>query len=329
LDGESTYDSINSLMQMLYANAATLTSTMGGGKHGHIGLIMKPALYRTLSTTPYETPVDPGPIPTFTAGSSGLAREQITNEFDESKRIFLNHHNMDLALKALIIEAVDSVYLEEKRDRYTGFLAVTARDIMNHLLQRYGKITASDLMANKRKMDEPFDPSVPIDVYFKRIDECVQYATDAETAYTSEQILQTAYYAISSSNLYLDACKEWRRKPQGEKTWGNFKTHFAIEYHELKEQEKTTTMGQGYHNANLVQQDHNEDALLLESLQHLALAATTDKQTIAQLVESNAKLTENVSTLTAQLAQALATAPKPKSNAQMKYDQQMDPVGYC
>ena len=88
LDGEPTYENINSLMQMLYANAATLTSTMGGGKHGHIGLIMKPALYRTLSTTPYETPVDPGPIPTFTAGSSGLAREQITNEFDESKRIF-------------------------------------------------------------------------------------------------------------------------------------------------------------------------------------------------------------------------------------------------
>ena len=105
----------------------------------------------------------------------------------------------------------------------------------------------------------------------------------------------------------------------------------------MKEQEKTTAMGQGYHNANLVQQDHNEDELLIESLQHLALAATTDKQTIAQLVESNAKLTENVTTLTAQLAQALktmstltgASAPNPKFNAQMKYDQQMDPVGYC
>ena len=44
-------------------------------------------------------------------------------------------------------------------------------------------------MANKRKMDEPLDPTVPIDVYFKRIDECVQFATDAKTAYTPEQIL--------------------------------------------------------------------------------------------------------------------------------------------
>ena len=105
---------------------------------------------------------------------------------------------MDLALKALIIEVVDAVYLEEKRDRYTGFFTVTAKDLMTHLIQRYGKITTSELMANRRKMDEPLDPSVPIDVYFKRIDECVQFATDAETVYTPEQILQTAYYAISS-----------------------------------------------------------------------------------------------------------------------------------
>ena len=223
IDGEPTYESINAIMQMLYANAATSPTTMGGGTHGHIGLIMKPALYRTLSDVPYSIPVDPGPIPAFAPGSSGLVREQITNEFDESKRIFANHYNMDLALKALIIEAMDTVYLEEKRDRYTGFLSVTARDLMDHLLQRYGKITASAHMANKRKIDEPLDPAAPIDVYFKRIDECVQFATDAETAYTSEQILQTAYYAISSSNLYTDACNEWRRKPTHEKTWANFK----------------------------------------------------------------------------------------------------------
>jgi len=52
----------------------------------------------------------------------------------------------------------------------------------------------------------------------------------------------------------------------------------------LKEQEKTSTMGQGYPSANLVQQDHIEDELLIESLQHLALTTTADKQTIAQLV---------------------------------------------
>ena len=56
------------MMQMLYANAATLSTTTGGGMHGYIGLIMKLVLYRTLSDTPYVIPVDSGPIPIYTPG---------------------------------------------------------------------------------------------------------------------------------------------------------------------------------------------------------------------------------------------------------------------
>ena len=64
---------------------------------------------------------------------------------------------MGLAPKALIIEAVDKVYLEEKRDSYTVFLTVTAQDMMAHLLQRYRKITTLYLMNNWCKMDEPMN----------------------------------------------------------------------------------------------------------------------------------------------------------------------------
>ena len=57
-----------------------------------------------------------------------------------------------------------------------------------------------------------------------------------------------------------------------------------------------------------MQQDtEQQDSLLVESLQHLALAATTDKQRIAQLVAANAKLTENIAKLTDNLAQAMQT----------------------
>ena len=96
--------------------------------------------------------------------------------------------------------------------------------------------------------------------------------------------------------MYTDACKEWRRQAQHEKTWTNFKAYFATKYHELKKQEKITAMGQGYHSAHLVHEDNTDDSLLVNSLQHLALAATTDKQIITQLVTANTKLTESVST---------------------------------
>jgi len=81
----------------------------------------------------YETPFDPGPLPVYGRSGTAQARQDINNEFYENKRIFENHYNMDLALKALIIEAVDKVFLDEKYDRYTDFLTVSSRDLMDHL----------------------------------------------------------------------------------------------------------------------------------------------------------------------------------------------------
>ena len=115
---------------------------------------------------------------------------------------------MDQVLKLLILEAVDAVYIDERCDKYTVFLNVSSRDLMNHLLHCYRKITATDMKENKQKIEEPIDTSEPSDKYFKRFDDCTKFATDANTAFTTEQILQTAYYAIT----YTDSCKEWRRK---------------------------------------------------------------------------------------------------------------------
>ena len=70
------YKSINEMIQLLNANAATLLTTAGGGTHGHIRLIMKSELYSTLSEIQYTVPVDSGPIPIYTPGSFGLARQQ-------------------------------------------------------------------------------------------------------------------------------------------------------------------------------------------------------------------------------------------------------------
>ena len=75
------------MIQLLNAIAATLPTTAGGETHGHMRLMMKPELYSTLSEIQHTVPVDLGPIPIYTPGSSGLPRQQITIEFDESKRI--------------------------------------------------------------------------------------------------------------------------------------------------------------------------------------------------------------------------------------------------
>ena len=89
---------------------------------------MQPALYATLSTVADNTPTDPGPLPIFRRTDTDQARQETSNAFYENKRVFENHFNMDQALKLLIIEAIDAVYIDKIRDRYTAFLNVSARD---------------------------------------------------------------------------------------------------------------------------------------------------------------------------------------------------------
>ena len=98
IDGEPTYESINQWMQLLYANTATLPTTLGGGRHGHIGMIMLPASYATLPTVAYNTPTDLGPLPIFRRTDTDQARQETSNEFYENKQVFENHYNMAQAL---------------------------------------------------------------------------------------------------------------------------------------------------------------------------------------------------------------------------------------
>ena len=147
IDGEPTYVHINGKVQLLYGNAASLPTPLGDGNHRHIGLIMAPALYTTLSTTSYVFPEDPGITPTYTVGKSVAARNTTRFQHAEAKKVFENHSNMEDALKALIVETIQDAFLCKKRHKYTGYLGVTARDLIDHLLQRYRNIEILQMRA--------------------------------------------------------------------------------------------------------------------------------------------------------------------------------------
>ena len=52
---------------------------------------------------------------------------------------------MDDTLKAQLIDIVNDTYLCEVRNKYTGYLGITTRDLIDHLLDHYGNITPADI----------------------------------------------------------------------------------------------------------------------------------------------------------------------------------------
>ena len=104
IPGNPDYDCISQLNYLLYGNAANLPTTLGGGAHVPVGLIMKATLYVTLSATAYVTPNEPPLTPDVLATATSASRQQLRDQHAEEHRIFTNHVNMDDALKTHVME---------------------------------------------------------------------------------------------------------------------------------------------------------------------------------------------------------------------------------
>ena len=60
--GEPTYDTVHKLWNKVKANARSVYSNLGGGTHGHLGLVLTTAQYAAIATTAFTRPGHPGPL---------------------------------------------------------------------------------------------------------------------------------------------------------------------------------------------------------------------------------------------------------------------------
>ena len=115
-----------------------------------------------------------------------------------------------------------------------------------------------------------------------------------------------AYTNIEKCELYQDYCREWSHKPRIEKTWSNFKDHFARAFKETQRSSRTSKT-EGYAenvqssqaNAELstkMQQDH------AMALANLTTATQSDITLVALLTKTTAELSYQVTTLNAKSA---------------------------
>ena len=134
---------------------------------------------------------------------------------------------MDAALKTFVINAVNNTYIYELHTILTGYMGALTIDIINHMMARYGRITAADIKMKKKSIQEPIDTSQTINIFRIIIDDGVQYYSMANTPYTPEQVLQMAYHAVSSSGIYSYAFANIGIRRQFQKRYGRIPKPFA------------------------------------------------------------------------------------------------------
>jgi hypothetical protein len=84
IEGQPTYESITDITRLRNANAASVQTDLGGGKHGHLSLTVSTAVFAMLSATPFVIPKNPGPTPSIPAGETNAqAINVITRKHQE------------------------------------------------------------------------------------------------------------------------------------------------------------------------------------------------------------------------------------------------------
>jgi hypothetical protein len=142
------------------------------------------------------------------------------------------------------------MYLDILNAKIVGYANISARDMLDHLFETYGNITAVDLEINFEHMRRAWDPQQPVETLFKQIQDCTDYSESGGVLIGHPQQIDVGYAKIFATGHFMSACRRWNEKTSADKTWAQFKSHFAASHRQHKQMQGESAATAGYHSAN-------------------------------------------------------------------------------
>ena len=256
--GQPDYESLHKMKKQLKANAMAVPSTLGGGQHGLLGLVLTPAEYAIISAVPFVREAYPGAL-LFPVGTSNVQSRMLEDAYKKRMKNYEACVGVEKALIQQIVKAVHEDWLKPLYNAQTDTIQGTVQDILTYLFQTYGHINARALNKKENTVKEmSYDPVTdPMDNIFTEVQELMDFATAAGAPYSREQIINIAYNIIGKHRVFNDAIIRWDRLIRANaahNTWLNFRTHFRDAYQELKDVGELRVADTQFNQANLVSQ---------------------------------------------------------------------------
>jgi hypothetical protein len=297
VEGEPDYQTIHATGKFPQANSRAIDTHLGGGTLGHLGLIISDAAYSNIAPptagdpTVWETPNAPGRAPSTMDGTA--AQLSATRHlWEEDVQTYRTCTSVQQALKKQIIGVFEPMYLEILNDNMVGYANISARDMLDHLFETNGNITAVNLEINFEHMRRAWDPQQPVETLFKQIQDCADYSEAGGVPIGPSQQINVGYAKIFATGHFMSACRRWNEKLTTEKTWTHFKSHFAAAHRQHKQMQWESAATAGYHSANAAM-TQNEDQMAevtIGALANLATATAADRGVVAALTQANSRL---------------------------------------
>ena len=97
-----TYSSLRAAQDHLNDNAMAIHSHGGGGRHGHLGLVLPADEYLAVAGVAYVPPVSPGVHPVHAVGSTGPMIVEQNRQHVADQATFRLHNQVELALTNML-----------------------------------------------------------------------------------------------------------------------------------------------------------------------------------------------------------------------------------
>jgi hypothetical protein len=188
------------------------------------------------------------------------------------------------------------MYLEILNDNMVGYANISARDMLDHLFETYGNITAVNMEINFEHMRQAWDPQQPVETLFKQIQDCADDSEAGGAPIGPSQQINVGYANIFATVHFMSACRRWNEKPAADKTWIHFKSHFASAHHQHDQMQEETAANAGYHSANaaMTQNEDQMDEATIGALANLATSTAADRGVVAALTQANSRLVKQL-----------------------------------
>ena len=249
IHGEPTFDKIKVLYDSLKTNATSAPSSKGGGRHGHLGIVIAPADCALISLTPFNRTADPGEF-VIPDGAANIDAAQIAKvRYQSALDIFTKESTVDVALKQFISDSLEEIYLEPFINTTTRNIEYDIPFIIKSLFDDYGELNSSSLMQKQQILNTyVFDFKKPIVQLYNIAEDYHLYASMQGTRIDPSLIISTVQEIIRKTGKFHSHIDKWDEKLAAQKTWDNFKTHFQQAQKKVRMRAATTTEEVGYTN---------------------------------------------------------------------------------
>ena len=157
-------------------------------------------------------------------------------------------------------------------------------------------------------MKSPYDFDLPIEYVFTLVKDCVAFTQSGGTPFTPRKSVISTFNTAQRIGMYTDNCKVWKRLVPALKIWAFVKTHFTRAHKKIRKYDAATR------NVCFHTNTKSSQRKTVESISKLANIIISNRQSMALLILTVARLTVELAETNTKLVKVPATNTKLQAN---------------